>query len=69
MEKNNEMGFDLRVDNFRTQLINIINNANLPPSIIFFVLKDTLIEVNNLYTSNAQQQYKQFCEKTEEESE
>lgn len=62
-------GFDLRVDNFRTQLSNIINNANLPSSIIFFVLKDVLSEVNNLYIMSAQQQYQKFCEEAQAQQE
>ena len=62
-------GFDLRVDNFKTQIANVINNANLPSSIIFFVLKDILSEVNNLYIKSAQQQYQKFCEDAQQEEE
>lgn len=68
MEENKDIrGFDLKVDNFRTQLANVINMANLPASVIFFVLKDVLMEVNDLYILNAKNQYQQFCEEAQEE--
>lgn len=70
MEENKEIrGFDLKVDNFRTQLANVINMANLPASVIFFVLKDVLMEVNDLYILNAKNQYQQFCEEAQKEIE
>lgn len=67
MEENKDIrGFDLRVDNLRTQLANVINSANLPSSVVFFVLKDVLMEVNNLYILDAKNQYQQFCEEAQE---
>lgn len=67
MEENKDIrGFDLRVDNLRTQLANVINGANLPSSVVFFVLKDVLMEVNDLYILDAKNQYQQFCEEAQE---
>mgnify|MGYP007087791384 CR=1 FL=1 len=48
-EEKDTRGFDLKTEHFKTQLINIINGANLPPAMIFYILKDTLAEVKDLY--------------------
>lgn len=59
-------GIDLKADNFKTQLINIINNSNLPPSLIMYILKDTYEEVVDLYNKTVSQQYNQMCEMVKE---
>lgn len=61
-------GIDLKADNFKTQLISITNNSNLPPSLIMYILKDIYEEVVDLYNKTVSQQYNQMCEMVKEES-
>ena len=62
-------GIDLKADNFKTQLINIINNSNLPPSLIMYILKDIYEEVVSLYNKSVSQQYEEMCEIAKKEKE
>lgn len=78
MEEKEEIfvkGLDLQVDMYKNNLVNLINNSNLPLSITYFLLKDILVEVENLYTQNVQKQYQEYLQslkdshKEEEEEE
>lgn len=60
-------GFDLKADNFQTQLSSIINESNLPISIIYYILKDCCNQAQILFTQEANKQYQQFCREAEEE--
>lgn len=67
-EENKDIrGFDLQVDNFKQQLISLINQSNMPSVIIYYVLKDLLLESENLYNNTVSKQYTDFCEKTKQE--
>lgn len=67
MENKDLRGFDLRADNFKTQLNNLINESNLTPSIVLYILKDTTREIEQLYNQAVSYQYQQFCEAAKEE--
>lgn len=62
MENKDLRGFDLRADNFKTQLNNLINESNLIPSMVLYILKDTTREIEQLYNQAVSYQYQQFCE-------
>lgn len=62
MENKDLRGFDLRADNFKTQLNNLINESNLTPSIVLYILKDTTREIEELYEQAVSYQYRQFCD-------
>ena len=65
-EEEDIRGFNLKIDNLRTGLANVINSSNLPAGIVYFVLKDVFTEVGNLYSMNANKEYQEFCEQTKE---
>ena len=44
----------LVLKNFRTKISNEINNSNLPVDAVYFVLKDVLNEVMEIYTYQSQ---------------
>lgn len=67
MENKDLRGFDLRADNFKTQLNNLINESNLIPSMVLYILKDTTREIEQLYNQAVSYQYQQFCEAAKEE--
>ena len=62
MENKDLRGLDLRADHFKTQLNNLINESNLTPSIVLYILKDTTREIEQLYNQAVSYQYQQFCE-------
>lgn len=65
-EEEDIRGSNLRVDNLRVGLANIINNCNLPIGVVYFILKDVLTEVYSLYSNEASREYKVFCEQSKE---
>ena len=62
-------GIDLKADNFKNQLIQIISESNLPSSLVMYILKDMLNEVSMLYTQSAAKQYEEFCIAAQKEQE
>lgn len=68
-EEKDLRGFDLKVDNFQTQLTGLINECNLPVSVVLYILKDCYIQVNELYDNTVRQQYQDFCAEAEKEEE
>lgn len=65
MESNEDIrGYDLRVDHFQTRLNLLINESNLTPSTILYILKNTLRDVEDVYKQAIDIQYKKFCEET-----
>lgn len=67
--ENDIRGIDLKADNFKNQLIQIISGSNLPSSLIMYILKDMLNEVSILYTQSAAKQYEDFCIAAQQEQE
>ena len=68
-EEKDTRGYDLRAENFRMQLNNLISNSNLYPSTIYYMLKDTLLQIENLYNQAVDLQYKKFCDENKEQEE
>lgn len=63
MEQDKDLrGLDLRADHFKTQLNNLINESNLIPSLVLYILKDTTREIEELYEQAVSYQYRHFCE-------
>lgn len=63
MEENKDLrGIDLRADNFKAQLNLLISESNLMPSLILYILKDTIREIEQLYNQAVSYQYQQFCD-------
>ena len=66
MNEKDTRGTDLKIENFRTQLTQIINSANLPAGVVYYIIKDILTEVNELHVNQINIQYQQFCEEAQE---
>lgn len=65
--------FDLQCNNFRENLLNTINQSQLPITVIYYTFKDILSELEKLYfkTLKEQQQEakKQEAEKSKQKEE
>lgn len=55
-------GINLQIDNFKTEMVNFINESNLPIAVVYYVLKDVLLEVERVYNQAASAEYQDFCE-------
>lgn len=53
---------NLRIDNLRNMITRDINIANLPIGTIYYILKDALNDIGNLFTEQANKEYKEFCD-------
>ena len=65
MEKENNKdsrGYNLKADNFRQNVCNIINSSGLMISDVYYILKDIVQEVTGLYDQQVELEYKQFCD-------
>lgn len=60
-------GLDLRAEHFKTRLNLLINDSNLVPSMILYILKDTTREIQDLYNKAVEYQYNKFCEEAEQQ--
>ncbi len=56
---------DLEIREFKENLISVINNSHLPPSVAFYVLKDVLLEVQSVANQAAEEQKVEHLEKPE----
>lgn len=54
------------IEYFHKQLIDVINNSGLPVGIVYYILKDSLVEVEKLYNEciQAESQENNIQEKT-----
>lgn len=65
MEKENNKdsrGYNLKADNFRQNVCNVINSSGLMISDVYYILKDIVQEVTGLYNQQVELEYKQFCD-------
>lgn len=69
MEEKDLRGLDLRADNFKTQLNLLINESNLVPSMVLYILKDCVREIELLYNQAVSYQYEEFCKIVNKEEE
>lgn len=60
-------GLDLRVEHFRLQLDNLINDAHLSAGTVLYILKDYVNGVQNVYNQSVNAQYQIFCEESKKE--
>lgn len=62
-----EQGFDLKVESFQARMAALINNADLPTSVIMYILKDYYNQIYTLYQRDVERQYADFCKETNKE--
>lgn len=53
---------NLRIDNLRNMITRDINMSNLPIGTVYYILKDALNEIGDLFTEQANKEYKEFCD-------
>lgn len=57
-----EQNINLMIEDFKDNLINTINNAGFPPSIVYYILKDVYSNVESSYFNYLNQQKRQVAE-------
>ena len=62
MEDNDLRKENLRIDNLRNMITRDINMSNLPIGTVYYILKDALNDIGNLFTEQANKEYKEFCD-------
>lgn len=53
---------NLRIDNLRNMITRDVNMSNLPIGTVYYILKDVLNEIGDLFTEQANKEYKEFCD-------
>ena len=44
-----ETGFNTRLNNLKSDIINIVNKSGLPVGIVYYIVKDALNDITNAY--------------------
>lgn len=57
-----EQNINLMIEDFKDNLMNVINNVGFPPSIVYYILKDVYSNVESSYFSYLHQQKRQVAE-------
>ena len=68
-QKKDFRGMDLRADNFKNQLLMLVNNCNLDISTAYFIVKDMCNTLEKGFDKAAAEQYQEFCEISRKEAE
>lgn len=53
---------NLRIDNLRNMITRDVNMSNLSIGTVYYILKDILNEIGDLFTEQANKEYKEFCD-------
>ena len=61
-------GMDLRADNFKNQLLMLVNNCGLNISTAYYIVKDMCNTLEKGFEDAAETQYRDFCDKANAES-
>ena len=66
--ENTNMGFNIRINDLKSNLINTINKSELPVGVIYYLLKDLLGEIADSYKQalTIERQVKSITESKEE---
>lgn len=64
-----ENNFNLKIDVFRQQLLQIISNSNLPVSVVVYIIKDIYNEINDLYKQAVMNEYEESVAAQKEQEE
>lgn len=64
-----EQNINLMIEDFKDNLVNTINNAGFPPSIVYYILKDVYSNVESSYFNYLNQQRRQLAQMQQEQTE
>lgn len=53
------IGFNTYLNNFKTNMVNEINNAGLPVGVVYYIMKDLLVDIQNAYENTLKKEAKQ----------
>lgn len=57
-----EKSFNIKVEELKERLFEIINNSDLPFSSVYYLFKDFMQDLTNAYTENLNNEYQQYQE-------
>ena len=64
-----EQNINLMIEDFKDNLVNTINNAGFPPSIVYYIPKDVYSNVESSYFNYLNQQRRQLAQMQQEQTE
>lgn len=70
----NNVGFNTYLNNFKTNMINTINDSGLPVGVVYYIMKDILNDIQNAYENTLKKEKEESkrikdTENTEQETE
>lgn len=56
---NSNVGFNTYLNNFKTNMVNTINDSGLPVGVVYYIMKDLLVDIQNAYENTLKKEAKQ----------
>ena len=56
---NSNVGFNTYLNNFKTNMVNTINDSNLPVGVVYYIMKDLLTDIQAVYENTLKKEAKQ----------
>lgn len=53
------IGFNTYLNDFKTNMVNEINNSGLPVGVVYYIMKDLLVDVQSAYENTLKKEAKQ----------
>ena len=53
------IGFNTYLNDFKTNIVNEINNSGLPVGVVYYIMKDLLVDVQSAYENTLKKEAKQ----------
>ena len=61
------IGFNTYLNNFKTNMVNEINNSGLPVGVVYYIMKDLLNDIQTVYETTLKKEKEQTQENKETE--
>lgn len=56
------IGFNTYLNNFKTDMINTINNSGLPVGVVYYIVKDLFSDIQNAYENTLKKEKEESVE-------
>jgi len=64
-----EKTINIKIEEIKNELFNIVNNSGLPFSAIYYLFKDFMNDLTNAYNETLNNEYQRYKEEEQKESE
>ena len=56
---NSNIGFNTYLNEFKTNVVNVVNNSGLPVGVVYYIMKDLLNDIQDAYETTLKKEKEQ----------